>query len=539
MDPVPNFTKADDLDYAAGFEDSIFLINATKWLKKIKQKDLLKNRHIKIFAENFDNQSTFISRFIKPSGQRPPMLIYEENDDENIGRAARYVSLIPFVEDSQSWNSNVEMPDCWCTDSQFLTLGFGDYEEHAILLLNYFNYIDSNSNSGVQCESFLVLGDAHPEGMTTYVMRKTKDNCNIKEVEFWNAKTGDVFHFDKSIERNKFLCLTVNQSYKMTQSNKESICQLKSIGAIVSSDNIYVNIQKDSDPGLINFDLNNTSHWLPFLTEQSRQKYFPKGIETVQTNIEYKDVILSKADTIKEEIKVFLKNKIKKERETIANGQNPLMTQFIEKEGIEAILQNYETICKRSIKSRIQSSNVNQSSLQENQNQIRLKLQNLTPQNENLLQEIQTQILNLKLPPNIQSQNLFINLESIKRQIQEKINIFERQGQAGNIIIQLTQMKEQIDYTIKNAEDNNHLRTLFGNQNQIQSLFVTKTGNIYGFPINVSFTSNEKIWEQVKLTDVHLAAHEKCIFSLSVYVEPYPSEVYSVWIFLVVINDEF
>lgn len=34
LDPIPDFTKNDDLDYVPGFEDSIFLINGTKWLKK-------------------------------------------------------------------------------------------------------------------------------------------------------------------------------------------------------------------------------------------------------------------------------------------------------------------------------------------------------------------------------------------------------------------------------------------------------------------------------------------------------------------------
>jgi coiled-coil and C2 domain-containing protein 2A len=34
------------------------------------------------------------------------------------------------------------MPDLYCTSQEFLDLGAGGYEEHAILLCNYFNYID-------------------------------------------------------------------------------------------------------------------------------------------------------------------------------------------------------------------------------------------------------------------------------------------------------------------------------------------------------------------------------------------------------------
>lgn len=36
------------------------------------------------------------------------------------------------------------MPDLACTSQEFLDLGMGDSEEHAILLCNYFNFIDKN-----------------------------------------------------------------------------------------------------------------------------------------------------------------------------------------------------------------------------------------------------------------------------------------------------------------------------------------------------------------------------------------------------------
>jgi len=36
------------------------------------------------------------------------------------------------------------MPDLACNSQEFLDLGMGDSEEHAILLCNYFNFIDFN-----------------------------------------------------------------------------------------------------------------------------------------------------------------------------------------------------------------------------------------------------------------------------------------------------------------------------------------------------------------------------------------------------------
>ena len=199
-----------------------------------------------------------------------------------------------------------EMPDCWCTDNQFLDLGFGDYEEHAVLLCNYFNYIDKKQNTG--CVSYLCLGNAHPEGSTVYVIRLTPD---FKEVEFWNAKTGDCYYFEKTLINTKFLCMTMSSQYKNSKSNLNKICPLKSVGAIVTLaivtfDNVLINIQDETDPSLIDFDLNNQSFWLPFLTDEARNRYFPEGIKTVQKPIEYTPPSEKDALSLKEAIRDYL-----------------------------------------------------------------------------------------------------------------------------------------------------------------------------------------------------------------------------------------
>lgn len=94
-----------------------------KVLKEYQLKGEVKNRFIKLFAESFDNYSVFISRYVK--AQKPPDIVISDSDPQDayaITKAARYVSLIPFVDDSQAFD---EFPDCWCTSEQFFTLGFG------------------------------------------------------------------------------------------------------------------------------------------------------------------------------------------------------------------------------------------------------------------------------------------------------------------------------------------------------------------------------------------------------------------------------
>jgi coiled-coil and C2 domain-containing protein 2A len=47
--------------------------------------------------------------------------------------------MIPYIDDSKLFK---DMPDLTCNSQEFLDLGMGDSEEHAILLANYFNFID-------------------------------------------------------------------------------------------------------------------------------------------------------------------------------------------------------------------------------------------------------------------------------------------------------------------------------------------------------------------------------------------------------------
>ena len=64
-----------------------------------------------------------------------------------------------------------DLPDLFTTCQEFFDLGGGDYEEHAILLANYFNYVDSRRTPNTY-KSYIILGEAMPEGSTVYVMRK-------------------------------------------------------------------------------------------------------------------------------------------------------------------------------------------------------------------------------------------------------------------------------------------------------------------------------------------------------------------------------
>ena len=98
----------------------------------------------------------------------------------------------------------------YCTSQQFLDLGYGDYEEHAILLCNYFNYIDEKLNDG-NVKSYIIMGKAVPEGYTTYVLRR---NIKNNHVEIWNALTGAaVFYGKRRIQRKLLGCIPIASGY--------------------------------------------------------------------------------------------------------------------------------------------------------------------------------------------------------------------------------------------------------------------------------------------------------------------------------------
>jgi hypothetical protein len=59
----------------------------------------------------------------------------------------------------------------------------------------------------------------------------------------------------------------------------------------------------------------------------------------------------------------------------------------------------------------------------------------------------------------------------------------------------------------------------------------------WGFPVNCTFTNLDDLWEMVKTTRMHAVNRKDIEFCLSVYVEPYPCTVMSVWVYLAAFVD--
>ena len=278
LDPVLELPLENEGEYYAGFEPPAFLFFGSNWLSAIKNKNsILKDRKIQLWTENSSGQSVFLPRFITPL--EPPHGLLAANDPDPVSKLVRYVSLIPHIEDNQAFK---DLPDIWTTCQEFIDLCFGDYEEHALLLCNYFKWLDKDTNT----KTYLLIGSGVPEGKSVYVLRR---DTLSGDVELWNASTGIGYSIRQQTYTSSFLCFNIARGTKNQVTDKEYTIGLKSVGCAIDENDIYINIQKYTDPYVIDFNVNNAKAWMPFLgTSNRRTNFFPNNLITsIQTPVDY------------------------------------------------------------------------------------------------------------------------------------------------------------------------------------------------------------------------------------------------------------
>ena len=157
-------------------------------------------------------------------------------DNYAIEKVARFVSMIPYIEDLRMFQ---DLPDLYSTSQEFFDLGGGDYEEHAILLANYFSYIDEAKKNGFK--SFIVYGNGFPTSSLVYVMRKK--SIEDSSFELWDPLTGQCYFFEnENDKKGGFLCFSMKAQSHMQVRWEDPICPMTQIHCIVSSENVWCNI---------------------------------------------------------------------------------------------------------------------------------------------------------------------------------------------------------------------------------------------------------------------------------------------------------
>lgn len=281
-----------------------------------KSKKLLKDRTILLWAENTKNQSVFLPRFVTPLAPPPGLLL--SNDPDPIAKVVRYVSLIPHIEDNKAFK---DLPDLWSTCQEFIDLGFGDYEEHSILLCNYFKWIDKENPN---IRTFLVLGRGVPEGKTVYVLRR---DIVTGDVELWCSNKGIGFSLKQERFNSNFLCFNITRGTRTMAQDIENIIGLKSVGCLIDENDVYINIQPSSEPYSIDYNVDDPKKWTSFLGNGTKRiYYFPnKVVSTIQEPLIYEVTPARFVQDVQLEIEYIIKNKFQDAR---ASGQyrRPLRT---------------------------------------------------------------------------------------------------------------------------------------------------------------------------------------------------------------------
>ncbi|KAI6651744.1 Coiled-coil and C2 domain-containing protein 2A isoform X2 [Oopsacas minuta] len=238
------------------------------------------DREYTVSVCDIDGRQVIVNRYISPLN--PPESLLSQEDPCNLKslqRISRFVSLIPFLPDSQCLEG---LSDVWVPAEEFLKLRCGDEEEHATLLLNYFLFLD--------IEAWLVLGFGIPEGSTSYVLSRDKRSRSFC---LWNPSNGE-----------RFAPSDVN-------------CPLLHIYTVLSAKKIHFNIQSSTKPSDIIFDFSNSRKWKTCVVAEGIPQNSLQPSELVYTPPD-----LAKASQLQDTIQHRLQHRIEKWRSRMPTHWN-------------------------------------------------------------------------------------------------------------------------------------------------------------------------------------------------------------------------
>jgi len=104
----------------------------------------------------------------------------------------------------------------------------------------------------------------------------------------------------------------------------------------------------------------------------------------------------------------------------------------------------------------------------------------------------------------------------------------------NNFIPPLHQDKKMMN-ELRKEQFNANTKKLYKIQKEIENEF-QGVKEVYGFPMNISYTTLNQLWDDVRATDIHMVADEESEMSLTVNVTAYPGRIFSVWVFFCVLK---
>jgi hypothetical protein len=255
-------------------EDSRLLKYSKKWVNSG-----FPNRYCIATTLNLNGSTVFLCRYIRPL-QPPPKFDTEL-------KVHRFVSMIPYLNDYSTLMANCQL---LCTCDELLEIGAGDEFEHAILLCCYFLYLG--------LDAYIVVGIGIPEGYTAYVMTRRKEHKGVPSMPDLRASSSRIMNSLNSVMtllprpnmpdtlNSRIPCdwKFYNAVTGETFHTWDAHCPLKEVGCVFNNENIWSNINKQTDPARMEWNILNTKFWRPFFN-----KKFPKpaDLSSIQPEILY------------------------------------------------------------------------------------------------------------------------------------------------------------------------------------------------------------------------------------------------------------
>ncbi|KAG2484062.1 hypothetical protein HYH03_017082 [Edaphochlamys debaryana] len=250
--------------------------HAQRWLAELLAKPQCRSRVLKVMAVDADGAAVLLCRYVSPT-PLPPSIAQLVRDGGTAAAAggvealmlklARFVAHVPYMEDV---GLQKRRNDIWTTSSEFLHLTGGDFEEHAHLLLGYFQQLR------LQC--FLVMGTSICGARSMFVLTTGLSmpdpalpqeqqghptlNFNPHLLRLWNPITGSVVS-----------CM-------------DPTGELREVGQVYENTNIWANVQATGRPWEMKWNLEAAKEWQPFFGAQLP----PREIASIQTTPLYEEL---------------------------------------------------------------------------------------------------------------------------------------------------------------------------------------------------------------------------------------------------------
>lgn len=227
------------------------------------------NRQFKAFVTCSSGKKVLIPHFLGP--QKPP-----KGYDKRA--CLHFVSRIPFIPNNLKFAAE-ERIDVWFKTEEILDNVNGMQAvysiEHAIILFNYFTYLDELDSKKVNM--FLILGRSLVDTVGVYVL-VIDEQTHDKTV--YNPARGEIYAL------------------------RSRECPIQEIHCLVNRKGIYANIQLDSHPLNMHFDVQKSYHW---------QYLDTTSVETFQIHeLSYRDSDLIVAKRMEDEFTKVIKSQLRK-----------------------------------------------------------------------------------------------------------------------------------------------------------------------------------------------------------------------------------